>query len=550
MANNSVTRRDFLKLMGAALLGGAVAGCVPSEVLKPPDPTGTRIPTVTGTAVPAPTHTSTESAQLSDTPEPTAAAQSEPTAPAASQDVLTQAQKERLHQAALSFEARTEAEAIRVARELAYVQGDGHPASMCGPLSVAILRSAGLLNPYIDLHEFWLLNPRNNQDILEKVFPPDRFEWVRVTESIRTFDFKAFPLKAGDFLYLFAGDSGSFEHMLTVSRVDAQGRAYSVTNIDSEAGYSISERMLYDPTNPGQGQFYDWTDWKYAKIGRTGYGGFLRIRFAVPVPAPAPQAVGLAQQIDRVLAAAGGDWKILIRELNGVEVYARRSLDRVHVASVIKLAIAVLFMKSLENPGNADLQAVLDTGTAGRSYRQLLRAMLVDSEEDAAAVLQREISANQLNIPRTLEAWGLKGIDLPARRATVQEIVLLAEKLYQGKLVGAEATRVLLEMLETYTPNDETRLGALRRLLPAGAHIYNKRGTITDDVLVVGDLAVISIPGLTSERVYTIGVFAYQGRSLTTYEKVEAAVTEIALAFWQYAQAKESSGRLWRQWVW
>ncbi|MCU0485131.1 MAG: class A beta-lactamase-related serine hydrolase [Anaerolineales bacterium] len=548
MANNSVTRRDFLKVMGAALLGGVVAGCVPDDLLNPPDPTRTALPTVT--PVPG-TLTPTASPQPSETPAPTAAAaQSAPTAEVISQDVLTQAQKEHLHQAALSFEARTEAEAIRVARSLAYVQGDGHPASMCGPLSVAILRNAGLLNPYIDLHDFWLLNPRSSQDILEKVFPVERFEYIRVSESIRTFDFKAFPLKAGDFLYLFAGNSGSFEHMLTVSRVDEQGRAYSVTNVDSGSGYSIGERMLYDPNNPGEGQFYAWTDRKYAMIGMTGFGGFLLIRFAAPVHTPDDQAIALAQQIDQLLERTGGDWKILIRELDGIEVYSRRSLDRVHVASVIKLAIAVLFMKSLETLGKTDLQGALETGTGGRSYRQLLKAMLVDSEEDAAEVLQAEINTNQLNIPRTLEAWGLKGIDLVGRRATVQEMVQMAELLYQGQLVGAEATQILLDLLETYTPNDETRLGVIRGLLPAGSHIYNKRGTITDSVLVVGDLAVISSPVFTGKGVYTLGIFAYQGTPLTTYEKVDAAVQEIALAFWQYAQAVANSGRVGRRWVW
>lgn len=446
----------------------------------------------------------------------------------------------------MRYQADTEAEAIRVAKDLAYVQGDGHPASMCGPLSAAILRDAWLLNPYIDLHEFWLLNPREQLQVLEKIFPPDRFEWHRVTESIRTFDFKTFPLKAGDFLYLYAGDPGTFEHMLTVSRVDDQGRAYSVTNYETETGFYIGERVLYDPQNPGEGQFYIWTDRKYAQIGMTGFGGFQLLRFAVPVPDPDPLELALARQIDQVLAEAGGDWKILIQEIGGQAVYSRRSLDRVHVASVIKLPIAVLFFKSLENLGETDLQAVLQTGTAGRTYEQLLQAMLVHSEEYAADVLLYQLQVNQLNVPRTLEAWGLNGIDLKFRRSTVQELVRMAEKLYLGELLGNEATRILLEMLEAYTPNDDTRLGAIRELLPAGYHFYNKRGTITDGIMVVGDLAIITFPGLTGDRVYALGMFGYQSTQPTTYERLHTAVAQVALAFWEYAQSNRKASGFWR----
>lgn len=549
MAQKPVTRRDFLKTIGAALVGGVVAGCVPAAppTLEEPtltaSPTRTNSPTLAPTQLDTATPTSTQSPEATETPQTTQEA-------APYQDVLTLEQKARLNQAALRYVAATEAEAIRVAKALAYVQGDGHPASMCGPLSVAILRDAGLLNAYIDLHEFWLLNPRDQQPVLEKVFPPDRFEWHRITESTRSFNFSTFPLKAGDFLYLFAGDAGSFEHMLTVSRVDEQGRAYSVTNYETETGFYIGERMLYDPSDPGAGQFYTWTDRKYAQIGMTGFGGFWVLRFATPVRDPEPQEVELARQIDLALAEAGGDWKILIKELEGPEIYARRSLDRVHVASVIKLTIAVLFLKSVEDLGITDLRTFLKTGTADRSYQQLLRAMLVDSEEDAAAVLEGEISANRLHVPNTLAAWGLPGIDLRARRATVQELVRLAELLYLGRLLPPEGTQILLELLETYTPNDDTRLGILRQRLPPGYHFYNKRGTITDGLMVVGDLAIVSLPTPAGDRVFTLGIFAYQSQQPTTYERLDAAMPKVAQAFWEYTQSVGQAIFSWRRSKW
>ena len=103
-------------------------------------------------------------------------------------------------------------------------------------------------------------------------------------EPLVSMDYKEDPLYAGDFLYLFAGDSGSFEHMLVVSRVDEDGRAYAVTNLKTPEGMVISEAMLYDPNKPGIGQFYEWTNRANDALGRTGYGGYWLWRLKTPLP--------------------------------------------------------------------------------------------------------------------------------------------------------------------------------------------------------------------------------------------------------------------------
>jgi len=111
--------------------------------------------------------------------------------------VLTESQKDRLYRASLEYLADTEAEAVRVARGLRFVENEGHPANFCGPLSIAILRDAGLVDRYTDLHNFWLLNPRDDYTedyILEKTFPRESYLWYQTTTSINEFDFNAFPL--------------------------------------------------------------------------------------------------------------------------------------------------------------------------------------------------------------------------------------------------------------------------------------------------------------------------------------------------------------------
>jgi hypothetical protein len=62
--------------------------------------------------------------------------------------------------------------------------------------------------------------------------------------------------------------------MLVVTRVDSQGRAYSVTNYNTEQGFVINEALLYDPADSNAGLFSQWTEKQFQKLGSTGYAGF------------------------------------------------------------------------------------------------------------------------------------------------------------------------------------------------------------------------------------------------------------------------------------
>jgi len=207
-----------------------------------------------------------------------------PTAQALDTGPLTSEQRELLNQVAQSYIAETPEEAVEVAVRLGFLGDYGTADMVCGPLALAILQGAGLVDSDIPLIDFFYLNPRPGQDDwrVKKVFPEETFEKIEIETRIDQIDYTEHPLYAGDFLYLFAGDSGSFDHMLVVSRVDESGRAYSVNNFPTADGYMIREVMLYDPNNPGTGQFYDWTDRKYMDIGRTGYGGFWLWRMKSP----------------------------------------------------------------------------------------------------------------------------------------------------------------------------------------------------------------------------------------------------------------------------
>ena len=193
--------------------------------------------------------------------------------------------QERLRQAALAYLAPYPEDAEEIARSLDFLDGENESAeNICGPLAAAILRDAGLLpseaGPVQDLKNFWQARPSTNGRpwIL---FPEQDYEVFRYDTPLAEFDFQAWPLQPADFLYTYAKDAG-FEHMFVVTEVDAEGRAYTVTNQPQAWGNAlwgsmlIQRYLLYDPHTPGAGIIYN--EWSDPRLGQTGFGGFEVLR--------------------------------------------------------------------------------------------------------------------------------------------------------------------------------------------------------------------------------------------------------------------------------
>jgi beta-lactamase class A len=481
-----------------------VSEAVPTSTVSPsPDPTGTAIYPVI------------------------------PVMPDPSGEGLNAEAQQKLYKAAMAYVADTEEQAVQVSNS---IKSNTDTTTICGPLSAAILRNAGLIDKYVNLNQFWLWSPSYYPPLAEITFPADHFATYHFSESIGTFDFKAFPLKPGDFLYLYAGPHGSFEHMMVVDRVDEGGRAYSVTNVNSDHGFLIQEVMLYDPQNPGVGQFFTWTDLTQWKMGTTGFGGFDVWRVTSLPPQPTPQEITLANGIDQAIETYGGSWHVYIKQVSGNVIYARGGEDRIPIASVVKVPIAMLFFKALELNGITPDQyaGYLPVRGVGRSYEQLLEAMLVTSEEEATLTLLQNVRDRGLNITRTLEEWGISDLDVGNRYSTAQQVETIFERLYSGNLITPEGRAYILKLMSTYTPNDDTRLGVMRPLLPEGSQIYNKRGMITEQILVVADSAIVVIPAEPEQKAYVVVVFGYQGKSPTDDIKLIQGIEQIARLFAAY----------------
>ncbi len=238
-------------------------------------PTKTATPTSTGTPLP----TSTPSPSSTPTITPTATPDSIQSKINAGQILffgsLSAGQQINLYESSLSYIAPSPRRSIFLSKEINGLQY-GNPSNTCGPLAISIMRDAGLVRADVNPHDFWLLNPniRSGRDILNRVFPPSQYDDYRFKTPLNKFDWSTFYLQPGDFLYIYHGTGGNFDHMLVVNRVDVHLRAYAVTNFNTVNGFIMDEVMLYDPANPNAGIFHTWTETPFAILGATGFGGF------------------------------------------------------------------------------------------------------------------------------------------------------------------------------------------------------------------------------------------------------------------------------------
>jgi hypothetical protein len=452
---------------------------------------------------------------------------------------LSAAQQRRLTSAARTFIAPTIETARAKALEVDFIEGRNEDAStMCGPLAIAILQSADLLGPWASRHDFWLLNPKVNLQPVRDTFPDSVYDWNQFTQPISQFNFVAEPLQAGDLLYLHAGLGGTYEHVLVVTRVDDAGRAYSVTNFFTATGTIIEERMLYDPAEPGVGQFYDWANRDIRNtVGNTGDGGFWlwRVRdgrsLEYPTDAAAKQ---LRSNMDALLLPAAGTWHASIQEFNGAMLYQFNPYTAFHPASTIKVPIAMGFFHWLESESVTDWDGYLSvSGIKRRTYAQLLEAMLVESEEEATQILVDFLGKTWLDDLWT--SWGLTSTRTDPRRSSASDVLASLDALYAGEWISVPARTRILDLMASYTSNDDARLGLLRPDLPTGTRIYNKRGSLVEWPRVVADSGIVQLPS-TDAPAYIFTLHGV-GKNEAGYDDLELTLIDAVAVFSDYLKS-------------
>ena len=543
---SSLSRRKFIKLLGLMMASAGMA--VDAFSMRAPQSSGaisSRSPHLPLAPAPPPSPPPPLPAIAATPHAPTLAAPEDALIESVSADVasavyrgpLTESEQTWLKDAALPLIAPAPEDALIVANRL----GVQHPSNMCGPLAAHLLNASRIIGP-VDPRQFWLLNPRlaYTTRMLHEVFPTAYFFNGAFRTPIDEFDFHRFPLYAGDFMVLYAGAKGTFDHVLAVTRVDSAGRAFSVTNLNIGKGldrkdqYIIDEVMLYDPGQPGRGQFFEWTNRaKNLKTGLTGGGGFDLWRRWDARPGPTASPDNLQLLLGAVLDQ-GGQWMAQIKRIGGEVLFERNSTTSIHPASITKVVTGMVLLAMIESQ-ETDLETALQhTFESGRSYADLLQAMLIYSEEPATEQLMNVVfkGLGRERITELLTRWGAPHTTLVPRRSTVGDVVALLEGLYTGRFLSPTSTQKIMNDMAQVTDGDRGRLWALKDVAPQQIEIFNKRASLTDP-LIVGDAGIIILSRADgAKEAYATCILGYADGNVT-YERLEELIGDWVLAWYR-----------------
>jgi hypothetical protein len=248
-------------------------------------------------------------------------------------------------------------------------------------------------------------------------------------------------------------------------------------------------------------------------------------------PTPPGNSASMATFLDPVLAE-GGIWHAVIRAPDGSIQYSHEAADIVHPASVIKVPLAMATMAWLQKqyPSLAKGLSYGPVG-AGRSYDQLLRAALVVSEEDAAQILEQNLiqKVGVKKLTEELTGWGAPETSFVPRRSSAEEMCNVLSALYDRHEPSYEASQLILGWMAAKTSGDSVRLWRLADVLPEGSTIYNKRGSLTDP-MIVADAGIIEIP---QKGAYKICIFGYPDGK-TTFEDLDRIIGDFALEWYAH----------------
>lgn len=216
--------------------------------------------------------------------------------------------------AAQPYLATTTQEANVVARKIDWLgpQLEG-PSTMCGPLAYSIMKDAGAFLPGYGAWTkgpitFWLAKPTTNGRPW-LLFPPGSLTVYHFGQPISQFDFNAWPLYPGDFLYLYSAKDG-YDHMTVATEVHPNGEVYTVTNLIlkvPEERITIERALLYDLNDPTRGLIHN--EWNDRANGRTGHAGFDVMRWDWMVKDIENQPVSYAVLAGDTLGMISARWK-------------------------------------------------------------------------------------------------------------------------------------------------------------------------------------------------------------------------------------------------
>lgn len=213
--------------------------------------------------------------------------------------------------------------------------------------------------------------------------------------------------------------------------------------------------------------------------------------------ASSPVLQSLEQQLSMMAAAKQGDVGIAALDLRSGELVTINGDVPYPMASTVKIAVAANYLAQVEHGRRS-----LNDRIGGRTAAQLMRAMLIRSDNHATDVLLRDLGG-----PRTVQAWltqrGINGLRvdrniaqlLRARRdlwdvrdsSTPKAMVQLLQRIDNGSLLKPWSRAYLLDLMGRC----QTGKNRIRGLLPSGTRVENKTGTLRG---LSTDVGFITLP--------------------------------------------------------
>lgn len=385
-------------------------------------------------------------------------------------------------------------------------------SNICGPLAIWALKNIVTIG--VEPKEFMTANVRrinsgDMYDVFYKAFPVEKFDIVEVTEPIANFDFGSINLQPGDFLYMRGANGHGDDHMMTISSRDVYGVLWATTNYPNNEGEFIIKNVpFWNKQNQGKSWIKELAAGRNAGNFSSGQGGFVLWRMkpgetsAYNLIDHSPRAIELRETLEDFKSHASANWRWMISDVNSGKILSENDCRGVrHSASTIKVSIALCAMSILESKSKDSSEVVNllnTTRVGGFTLARLMKEMLVDSAEPSTAAVAEFIASQKVNSEALLKSWGIMRTVPSYRRSTEEDMQKVFMKIYN--LADSSALRFrashsyLLDLLSTYTSNDETRLGKLVEFGVPVTRIYNKRGSIAEaNGIVVADAGIVEV---------------------------------------------------------
>jgi len=364
------------------------------------------------------------------------------------------------------------------------------------------------------------------------VFQKEKYDVFQIKESIDKVDFDNLPhiknLVTGDFLYLIGG---SFSQSIVITKRMSNGALYSIMNIYGETikEILIKEVELWYPVNKN-GYFRNLAQGVSKEKAKTGLAGFFiwRRKQNAENICEDYQAMMLRDELVNILREQKqGDWNICLHEFGKGEIFEWRKNIPFHCASTIKVPLSIIALKIINIKYKADIDEnglinVLEKrGVDGRTYNQLLKAMVVNSEELATTNIV-ELIKKSTNIEDEFISLNMHNTSYEPRRSTQNDLFNCWRTLLSTKYLDKCSRSFLLSLLDAYTVNDDLLIGELRKYFP-GTRQWNKRGIITKEFLTVQDNGIVEIPLGFNKRFLYIGIAgtSMPGREISYESNIE-----------------------------